>query len=133
MEVIIKKREFRTEVIEVKVNLPENPIYWFKFGVRTSGCVIPIFTTWNEESYNKPEEIFEYKCVFVDALSFGCGKIEVFKISVSDLTQIYSGNDSMRKDFCEVILNGVEDREIRTEQQFLNDLDSVVNETNKRS
>ena len=61
MTIYKPKFERTNEAIEVKA--PTEPLYYFQS--RRAVRVIPEFTTWNMERFNKPEEVWRYDCTVV--------------------------------------------------------------------
>ncbi len=124
MEVIVKTTKWETKIVDVKLELAEEPFYWFEFGRRVSWAAIPIFTSWNMKEYNKPEEIYQYKVILVDS----DGEININQVNVSEIPSLYEQKgESIAKRFTQFLVDGTTDREDRTKERFLNDYKSVTN------
>lgn len=84
MKVKITKYEIeRVRKDNVEYTLPDEVTYWFQTGIRRSIKMIPIWTTWQKETKNIPEEI--WKCIFILVYAdFKC-KIETVEVFVSDI------------------------------------------------
>lgn len=117
----IKIKQYKTERVEIDskdFELPETTEYYFETHVRRSIRMQPIFTTWQMERFNKPEELYAYDitCVY---LSFEC-KIERFRISISDFDSKFK-----KPEFIEKFTSGYFDK--RTEERFNTDLKEALN------
>lgn len=123
MKITIKQyKHERVEIDSKEFELPETTKYYFETHIRRSIRMQPIFTTWQIEQLNKPEELYGYDvtCVY---LSFEC-KIERFRISVSDFD-----NKFKTPEFIEKFISGHFDN--RTEERFNADLKEALNLINK--
>ena len=68
----------KVEVTEKDWEIPTEPKYFFETFIRRAIAVIPVFTTWNKEVYNKEEEIYELSIICVYQSSEA--KIEKFDV-----------------------------------------------------
>lgn len=119
----------KVEVSETEIFIPQEPYYCFETGIRRSIRIVPVWTEWNIENYQKPEEIYrlEVTCVYQ---SFEC-KVEKFNISISEVENIVNRekDSSDAKSILTLLLNDWGN--VRTEEQFKEDLKRVINEINK--
>lgn len=124
----MKIRKFKHEKVEIESvewDVPTEPIYLFETGIRRSISIIPKWTTWNKEAYNKEEEIFELGIVCVYQ-SFEA-KIEAFNIPISRIEElyylkpVYGGEDSIAK----LLVDN--DGNTRTKEQFDADFENCLN------
>lgn len=118
MKIKIKKKEFKTVEVEKEYELPSAPCYYFITGERNSYCVLPRFTTWENEP-----KLYEYDIVQI-GLSFKC-EISAYSIRVHDIPDILKDH---KKQGHEIIKNIVECPEygIRTQNQFMDDFNSAM-------
>lgn len=124
MKIPIKKYKIERVIDEeFTINIPEKEIYFFITGIRVSVKVIPIWTKWNQEHYNKPEEIWKLKFVLV----YGSweSKIESFEIQISNIADIISGDSCTRKRILDALNEDLEGN--RTKEQFETDFRNVLN------
>lgn len=129
MDLIIKTHKYiKVEDENFNIEIPENTIYLFETGIRRSIRIVPIYTTWNKENYNKDEEIhtLEVTCVY---LSFEL-VIEKFKISISNIESIWNSknSDKNEKSILEVLYYKSADN--RSKEQFENDLNNAIRQLN---
>ena len=126
MKVQIKQhKHVKVETSSFDLELPEETSYFFETGIRRSIRIVPIFTTWNKEQYNKEEELFKFDitCVY---LSFEC-KIEKFSVSVSDFDkdkEIIEKNLFLRSQINKWFNK-------RTQIDFENDLKQAIDKINE--
>ena len=60
----IRQYEYeKKEVASKEIELPKETSYYFETGVRRSIKIIPRFTIWNKERFNKEEELYELEVV----------------------------------------------------------------------
>ena len=108
---------------DFEVDLPDKPCYFFETGIRRAIRIIPIWSTWKKQK-GEEEIIWQYHitCVY---RSFE-NKIESFTVSAtSGLSDIYQSDKSHPlKSFMDGWLDN------RTEQQFMTDLQSAINNLN---
>ena len=125
MEISVKTYEYqKIEKSDTKFQLPEETTYWFETGIRRAIRIVPIWTTWQLENDNKPEEIWKYHftCVY---RSFE-NKIESFSISLHDFPNYYlQEKRNIVKEFMDY------DFDERTKEQFENDLESALTSLNE--
>lgn len=126
MKIQLKQyKHVKVETDSKDFELPEQSSYFFETHVRRSIRIIPEYTTWNKEHYNKEEELYRFHitCVY---LSFEC-KIEKFTIDVSefqrDITILEKNN------FINAWINGWFD--IRTKEDFDIDLKQAIDKINE--
>ena len=135
----------KVEVTEKDWEIPTEPKYFFETFIRRAIAVIPVFTTWNKEVYNKEEEIYELSIICVYQSSEA--KIEKFDVAVSRIEDLYyreskgEGEGSIIKfliDDCKpwedkdkngVITTGVYCS--RTKEQFEADFKNCLNSINE--
>ena len=126
MKVQIKQyKHVKVETSSFDFELPEETSYFFETGIRRSIRIVPVFTTWNKEQYNKEEELymFDITCVY---LSFEC-KIEKFSVSVSDFEK---DKEIIEKNsFLGSWINGWFNK--RTQTDFENDLKQAIDKINE--
>ena len=126
----LKQYEYVQKEIDSKeIELPEETQYYFQTGIRRAIRIVPRWTTWKKEQENKDEEIFEYKVTFVYG-SFEC-KIEVITIKAygnSLADSYYSKANNDVSNFVKCWLN--DDFDVRTKEQFENDLKQAFNTIN---
>lgn len=118
----------RVSLGEIEVDLPEEPIYIFEFGRRVMYGIFPKWTTWQVERDNKPEEIWEYDVITISE-SFSDYSIEKFTVRVSDFDRLYNSNNKIstkKERVVKFLIDGIEQRSIRTEEQFLHDYNSAI-------
>jgi hypothetical protein len=98
------------------------PSYYFETGVRRSIRIVPRFTNWNKERFNKEEELYELQitCVY---LSSEC-IIEKFSLYPKDIEKIFYVEKHERKDFVTALVNDWFD--IRTKEKFESDLNEAI-------
>lgn len=118
-----EKKEIASEEIEI----PTTISYYFETGVRRSIKIIPHFTTWNIERFNKEEELYELKIICVYN-SNEC-KIENFSIRVGDIEKIYHNIKHKYNGFVVGLVDNWFDE--RTKEQFNNDLNAVIKQINE--
>lgn len=132
MKYKVRKEEWKKTLSdEFEVDIPEKPVHFWHNGERVAYRVVPVWSTWNVEHYNKPEEIFEVKVVKIPAGAFENRKIEAFSIRVSEFREILSG--VRYKEYSRLIENLLlhPDEDTRTEEQFMEDYKSVVEKINE--
>lgn len=121
----IKKYKLeRVEIDSIDFELPTETEYFFETGIRRSIKVIPIFTTWQKESQNKDEEV--YQIAFVCVYSNFESKIERIEISVSNLERLYYNSNEKYHDLIKSYIDGEFNK--RTKEQFEGDFEKVLNE-----
>ena len=120
----IKTYEFKkVEVEDFEIPLPQEPYYCFETGIRRAVRIIPIFTTWNKERFNKEEELYqlEVTCLYQN---FKC-EAEKFKISVSDIENIWNKKESSKeKRILDLLVYNYGNP--RTKEQFQEDLLALI-------
>lgn len=117
----------RVEVDEFEIPIPTETVYYFETGIRRSIRIVPEYTTWNKEQYNKDEELFRLHvtCVYQ---SYQC-KIEKFVINIHEIEGIYnSTQNTNNKSVVELLVNNWGNK--RTKEQFESDLEAVIKEIN---
>jgi hypothetical protein len=125
MNLKIKKYEYeKIEVESKEIQLPTETSYFFETSIRRSIKIIPRFTTWNEERYNKEEELYELIVVCLYQ-SFEC-KVEKFKIRVSEIEDIYYSEKHEHKRFVTALIENWFYK--RTKEQFDADFEQVFSE-----
>lgn len=125
MKLNIKQYEYKQVEIEKKeIDLPTEVSYYFETGVRRSIKIIPIFTTWNKERFNKEEEIYCLKVVCLYNSS-EC-KAEKFTINTKDIEMIFYSEKHKHKAFVTSLVN--EWLDVRTKEQFDADFNYIFNE-----
>lgn len=126
MKMKIKQYEYvKKEIASKEIELPKTVSYYFETGIRRSIKIIPHFTTWNKERFNKDEELYELEIICLYN-SFKC-KLEKFTIRINQIEEIYySKHPNEYQDFVTPLINGWFDK--RTEEQFNNDLKNILNQ-----
>ena len=126
---ITKYEYIKQEIEGFEADLPDNPVYLFEFGYRVAYAIIPQWTTWNKEFYDKPEEIYQYDIIVVDP---SLKEIKSFDISVQRLNEAYGKSEqnggTLRDRAVRYIVDGWQERQVRTKEKFLEDFNRVVNE-----
>jgi len=123
MKLAIKQYEYEKKEIDSKeIELPTETAYYFETGVRRSIRIVPKFTTWNKERFNKEEELYELKitCVY---LSSEC-VIEKFTLCPKDIEKIFYADKHKLLDFVRALVNDWFDN--RTKEQFEADLNGAI-------
>ncbi len=118
-------RFVKEEVAETEIFIPQEPYYCFETGIRRSIRIIPKWTTWQLERFQKPEEIWELEvtCIYQ---SSQC-KIEKFTIRTSQIEDLNNKNEqSNPKSIVTLLLNDWGDS--RTKEDFELDLEQVIKE-----
>lgn len=123
MQHTINQYRLVKEPVDSKViELPERTVYYFEIGLRRSLKIVPVYTTWQQKRFNKPEEIWKYEVTCVHLL-FNT-MVEKFDIHVSDLEKIYHDTKHPRHSFIKNWLN--DELQSRTEAEFNSDLTLVL-------
>lgn len=118
MKLKIKKYEYVKKEVESKeIELPKETSYYFETGIRRSIKIVPRFTTWNKERFNKEEELYEFKiiCLYNSSKCIA----EKFTIRANDIEEIYYSEKHKHKDFINALIEGWFDK--RTKEQFEDD------------
>ncbi len=123
MDITITKYSYERVETDVVVTISDKPIYCFQTGVRLAYAITPQWTTWNVETYNKPEEIYEYQIIQVGN-SYG-QTIEIWRIRTSDIPELINGKCDKRRFCCEKMTG--DEFDLRTKEQFMKDYNSVIN------
>lgn len=128
MQITLRQYEYKKiEATAKDFVLPTEPAYFFETGIRRSIRIIPVYTSWNMEQFNKEEELYRFDVTLV-YLSFEC-KIEKFGIQVSDLERAY--HDPKHK-LHSIVYSWVEGYlNNRTQSQFETDLVNAINRINE--
>lgn len=130
MKVKISRTEIQKTVIENEIELPENSLYIFEYGYRLSHAILPQITTWNIENDNGPETMYAYIVITVD-ISMGACSIKKTEISVHHILMLYnSTKDTIESRICQILIDGVPDNSIRTEEQFIEDYNKAITAIN---
>lgn len=111
-----------------EVNIPDKQMYLWHNGIRRAYSVKPVWTTWNEEHNNKPEEIYQLEIVTVDPIF---NKLESAHFGINILPEILKNEENPYYRVIDNILN-YPDENIRTKEQFEQDLNSVWEEILKQ-
>lgn len=123
MKLKIKQYKYKkSEIASKEIQLPTEVSYYFETVTRCSIKIIPCFTTWNKEQYNKEEELYELIVVCLYQ-SFEC-KAEMFKIRVSEIEEIYYCQKHKHKNFVTGLIDGWLDK--ITKEQFDLDFNNVL-------
>lgn len=111
----------KIEVNSTEIEIPEEPMYVFQTGIRRAIRIIPQWTTWNKEYYQKDEEIYALDVVCV----YNCWdkKIEIDEIQISQIESILA-NDKEGKSIPYMLLHKLYNA--RTKEQFNADLQAVI-------
>ena len=125
MKLQIKQYEYeKKEIASKEIQLPTEICYYFETGIRRSIKIIPRFTTWNKEQYNKEEELYELIVVCLYQSS-EC-KAEKFTIRTSDIEGIYYSQKHKHKEFVTGLIESWFNK--RTKEQFDVDFDNTFSE-----
>ena len=125
MKLKIKQYKYgKIEVASKEIELPTETSYFFETGIRRSIKIIPQFTTWNKEQYNKEEELYELIVVCLYQ-SFEC-KAEKLTIRISEIEEIYYSQTHAHKEFVTGLIEGWFNK--RTKEQFDVDFDNTFSE-----
>lgn len=108
---------------EYEIDIPEVPEYYFQTGIRRAIAIIPIWTSWNVEHNQKPEEIYALKFICVYG-SFE-NKLESTQIAISDI--IRNSQALENRDSLTFLLAHRADYSKRTKEQFMADLEGGIN------
>jgi hypothetical protein len=123
MKLQIKQYEYEKKEVESKeIQLPSETSYFFQTHIRRSIKIIPCYTTWNKERYNKEEELYELVIICLYQSS-EC-KIEKFTILARNIEEIYYSNKHEHKDFITALIDGEFDE--RTKEQFDADFNTIL-------
>lgn len=114
----------KKEVASKEIELPKETSYYFETGIRRSIKIIPRFTTWNKERFNKEEELYELEviCLYNSSECMA----EKFKIRVSEIENIYYSEKHKHKQFIVALIEDWFDK--RTKEQFEADFKYTFNE-----
>lgn len=127
MEVnIIKYKYEKIELSNEVANLPDEPIYFFIYGTRISVAVIPKWTTWNIEEYDKPEEIYFYNFITID----GTEEVKLHGFPVNEISNLYqvakkSTTNSYFHEVIEYLVDGIDSRQIRDKERFVSEYNNI--------
>jgi len=122
MKILIEQTKYEPIKKTVEVTVPEKPLYLWHNGIRRAYSIKPVWTQWNVEHYNKPEEIYELHIVMVDP---SLSKIEYVEILVSTLANIINDSKHPYQRVIDNILN-YPDENNRTYSDFVTDMDNVI-------
>lgn len=123
MDLVIKQYKFeKVETDSRIIRIPTEESYFFETGVRRSIRIIPHFTTWNKERFDKDEELYELEITCLYG-SFEC-RIEHFKIRGSDIESIAYSKEHKYKSFVTSLIEDWFDK--RTKEQFEGDLKELL-------
>lgn len=108
-----------------EVEIPEVPEYHFQTGIRRSIAIIPEWTTWQKENFNKPEQV--HTLVFICIYGNFENKVEITRCSVENLrdylTSTINKTDSSIVNF---FLNERDEYTTRTKEQFMADYNNAI-------
>jgi hypothetical protein len=125
MNLKIKQYEYeKKEIASKEIELPKETSYYFETGIRRSIKVVPRFTTWKKERYNKEEELYELIVICLYQSS-EC-KAEKFNLRISELENIYYSEKDKHKGFVTALIEGWFDK--RTKEQFEADFNNTISE-----
>lgn len=125
----IKVNKIRYEKVneETELDIPETPMYFWHNGIRRAYSVVPEWTAWNVENYQKPEEIWKVNVVMVDPQD---RIIETNEIQVHTFPDILKDSSHRyNRLITNLLFNPDEDR--RTKEQFIADYNQVLEEIAK--
>jgi hypothetical protein len=124
MKISIIQSEYKRIEKTVEVSIPEKQMYLWHNGIRRAYSVKPVWSTWNVEHKNKPEEIIELSVVMVDPSD---NKFELVSLSVTALANIAADSKHPYQRLVDNILNYPDDKEyFRTKEQFEADFNKVI-------
>jgi len=119
----------KKEVSSKEIELPKKVSFYFETGIRRSIKIIPQYTTWNKEQYDKEEELYELQVICLYN-SFEC-KAEKFTIRINEIEEIYYSENHKYKEFITALIKGWFDK--RTKEQFEADFKSIFSEMQSAS
>jgi hypothetical protein len=123
----IKTYKFeKVEISSTEMEIPEQPLYCFQTGIRRSIRIIPEYTTWNMERFNKEEEIWRLNVTYVYR-NFE-NKIEMFNFQLRDLEEMVNNNKDSYN-IGNMLLH--KDYHLRTKEKFEEDLNAVISAINR--
>lgn len=129
MKLNIKQYEFhKVEIQSQDIEIPTETSYFFETGVRRSIRIIPVFTTWNKERFNKEEELYylDITCLYNSSET----KAEKFRINISDIESIYYYEKHKYNGFVSSLVRDFFD--VRTKEQFEMDLKLTIDKLELR-
>ena len=125
---ILKQYEYIKNEIESKeIILPTEISYYFQLGIRRAIKLIPKFTTWNKEQYNKNEELYEFDIICI--YNSYERKAEFFTIKIKDIEHIYYSEKHEFKRLIRALVNN--ELLVRTKEQFEEDKNELLSLINK--
>lgn len=103
--------------------VPTEAQYFFETGIRRAIAVIPVYTSWNMENFQKPEEIYElsFVCVYQSFEAM----IQKFDVSLSSLEDKYVEKGEVG-DIVRFLIDHSEGCE-RSPERFKGDFDNCLN------
>lgn len=123
MKLQIKQYEYeKKEVASKEIQLPSETSYFFQTHKRRSIKLIPCYTTWNKEEFDRDEELYEFVVICLYQSS-QC-KVEKFTIDARKIEEIYYSNKHEHKDFITALING--EFYERTKEQFDADFNTIL-------
>lgn len=122
----VKKYKFQKVIdSEFSLKVPTEIIYLFQFGKRIAIKVVPHFTTWQKEKFDKEEEIWKLSFVVVSSgFDYEIKKLEIQLSQVEREFMIEKGEIYELLDF----INDYDERNVRTKEQFEADFNKILNE-----
>lgn len=127
MKIKIQKYEYIRQNIEIEVEVPEIIRYYWHNGIRKAYAVIPEWTTWNKEHYQKEEEIYAFNIITVDPT---LNQISITTINISSFPDILKDSNNNYNRIIDNILNFPE-KETRTKEKFMADYNGVLEKMSK--
>lgn len=130
-EIMLKKyKSEKTLSEEVIFKIPETDLYLFKFGSRKAMSIKPQWTSWQQESQDKPEEIWKLDIIVVGS-NFDY-TIKKFSIQISQLQRIFSYGKAGYEDYDLLeFMQEYDEENVRTKEQFEADFNRVIDEFKK--
>lgn len=108
--------------------VPQEPQYYFETGIRRSVAIIPKWTSWNKEQYNKDEEVFALDIICVYQ-SFDA-KIEKTSINISSINDAYNRSKESQSSIIKFLIDYAHDCK-RTKEQFMSDYTGCLESISK--
>ena len=124
MKITIYKYE-KVAVKDTELFIPQEPFYCFETGIRRSIRIIPEILKKSYGGNAKKGDVYSLQVTCVHG-SFEC-KIDHFNIQISQIEDLVNRNEkSNEASIIQMLLN--EDYNLRTKEDFNNDLQNAINQ-----
>jgi hypothetical protein len=107
---------------EYEIEIPEKPVYYFQTGIRRAYAIVPVWTKWNKEHYQKEEEIYSLNVITVDPSVL---MVEITNFSISGLNEIMRNENHSLHRLMENVLETPHENK-RTEEEFYADYNNTL-------